>query len=892
MENKIESVVEGDFKIIGLFPMGCSTPSNIDNRTIAWMEAVKYTINEENSLHNKSIFGYVIYDTHNTSNTDKTTFAVLDSFLYSSLSNTNEYNNISESNGNNCNNKVNSYNICADLNENLNNSKILGFVGPAESSISIYVNQLTLPYKHFPIISYAATSLELDDKNLYPNFFRTTSSDAYQADFISDLIKKTNSNYISLLWVDSSYGRGGKTQQINSFQKNGICIDYMDKVPNNFEAKKYAEISMYLHTSLSKVIVFWGTFLPLRNLLQITIVQNLTNKIWIVSEAVGKNSFFFNYPNIFLVVQTDGEDLAFKNYFYGLSYQNSSQWLKIVFQKYKVNENTTNFTVKNISEVFDLSKVVYVQNAVKALIQSFFCYQKLVSLNQKGFGYQSINNRTKFLELLKQVNFSTLNEFNFTFSSNHNPQSMSYFELYTCPSNSFQLVAKWSNYNKTNESRLIIENKRLLSNIFSVCSDPCELGFIRSGNFCCWTCNPCPDNSADENCYQYKRLYWNLESNELLLHQVLILLFSIIGIMTSIFFIFTFLKKKLTLIVRSSNYELTLLQMTMHLVMFVLPLLAFGEETQEKCIARIYIGTFLHVTIVTIILVKVKRLIATFNHGIHSLHSKKKLFVVRSHIGVMLVFFPCVFIALIFVVHNHKYKIYVSDDINIRLHTVQKHCESASFLVFYLCYVIFLSLLCGFQSFKAKNVPSKFNENIYIAYSLFLSCITLCVMLGLMKSNFDSNNKKFSYCLLMNISNFFLIVILFFNKIRTLWMNEKMKPQESSRIEYVRKSIAIKHSNDTSCSNVLNQNKASTDVISAYPENAIDALSLATTNALPLAITESLSLATTDALSVLTTDALSLATTDTIPVTNIDAYSVANTDPVALENTTQISQHM
>ncbi|XP_065642523.1 extracellular calcium-sensing receptor isoform X2 [Hydra vulgaris] len=824
MDNRVKSFVSATFKISGLFPMGCFSASDIDNRTIAWMEALNYTVNQENKRCNKSIFEFVIYDTYNTTNMDMTTFAVLDSLLYSSINkNTDKVVNSCDINVKSCDTNNSTCESCSNIYKQEHINTILGFVGPAESSNSIYVNELTSSYKSIPVVSYAATSLELNNRISYPNFFRTVSSGDHQAEFITDLIKKINSNLVSILWVDSSYGRDGGEQQIISFKKNGICIDYKDKLPNNYNPDKYSQIATNLTASNAKVIVFWGTFSPFQNLLTNTSAQNLTDKTWILSEAVGKNPFFLDNKNIFnnkifLVVQTDGEDTEFKSHFYSQTYQNSSPWLKAVFKKHGVNESTQNFTVKNIFEVFDLSKVLFVQNAVKVLTRSFFLYQEKLGANFNTCEFQMINNRTMFLEIIKQISFLTSNESKiFSFDSTHNPQS-AFFELY---SSKFNLVALWSNKNTTNKARLEIKNSDLISYIYSVCSNSCSFGEIKenvSDSTCCWKCVPCPKYSEDKNCYKLERLYWNFKRNKLLAHQLIVLLFSAIGATTSIVFILTFVKMKSTLIVRSSNYEMSLIQMIMHLVMFILPLLAFGEEAEVKCITRIYLSSFLHVAIVTIVLAKVKRLVAVFSLDIHCKISKKEMFFLRSKIGVLLLIFPCIFVTLIFVAQNSKFKIYVSDDID----TVEKYCDSGNFLVIYVCYVIALSLLCGFQSFKARNLPWKYNENVYIAYSLFLSNITMCIMLGLIQSNFDSSNKKFSYCLLTNIANLFLITILFSNKIKIIWMN----PDKNSRAEFYRNRFESKHSSISTSSIVVNQSHASTDAIFFASEDEVSLKSL------------------------------------------------------------------
>nr|XP_047142847.1 metabotropic glutamate receptor 3-like [Hydra vulgaris] len=520
-------MVGGEFYIVGLFPMNCSTPNEIDNRTIAWMEAMKYTIEEENKKYNRSIFGYVIYDTYDPTNMDMTSFAVLDSLKLS--------------NQNFCNNDK----ICMNLNGQLNRNQfknILGFVGPAESSTSIYVHALTSVYEHIPIISYAAVSLELNDKTKFPNFFRTVPADNFQAEFIKKVLQKYKWNFISVIAVDSSYGRAGLEILKQNYESDDICIDVLEILQQAYDPKIYSKIAEKLITSTARVIVFWGQFRPFFHFLQEALNLNLSNRIWIVSKAVGKNSFFLNFKNtlnnkLLFVSYTAGEDQKFKNYFFSLTYENSSEWLKVIFERSRFSSNS-NVNAREIKEVFDLSGVSVVQNAVKIYIKAFYQYQ----------GFSWTYNAT-YLDTINNTKYGFL------------------------------------------------KNK-------SVCYDDCKLGEIKvisnTGN-CCWSCSPCADNHivikekcvdcgknlmSDKNktkCVEPNTTYWSFNDSRKSLSPSLVLLSSSFGILTSIFFIYTFIRKKSTPIVRSSYYELSLVQMALHLIWYLIVLSYFYRLNYMTC---------------------------------------------------------------------------------------------------------------------------------------------------------------------------------------------------------------------------------------------------------------------------------------------------------------------
>ncbi|XP_065681254.1 vomeronasal type-2 receptor 1 [Hydra vulgaris] len=788
-KNKIKEMVGGEFYIVGLFPMNCSTPNEIDNRTIAWMEAMKYTIEEENKKYNRSIFGYVIYDTYDPTNMDMTSFAVLDSLKLS--------------NQNFCNNDK----ICMNLNGQLNRNQfknILGFVGPAESSTSIYVHALTSVYEHIPIISYAAVSLELNDKTKFPNFFRTVPADNFQAEFIKKVLQKYKWNFISVIAVDSSYGRAGLEILKQNYESDDICIDVLEILQQAYDPKIYSKIAEKLITSTARVIVFWGQFRPFFHFLQEALNLNLSNRIWIVSKAVGKNSFFLNFKNtlnnkLLFVSYTAGEDQKFKNYFFSLTYENSSEWLKVIFERSRFSSNS-NVNAREIKEVFDLSGVSVVQNAVKIYIKAFYQYQGFSCNCSTPTEFHDINDRFKFKKIIENVSIYTLNNSKpLQFNSNQNFDPI-YFELYTYNESEFLLVDRWT-YNATYLDTINNTKYGFLKNK-SVCYDDCKLGEIKvisnTGN-CCWSCSPCADNHivikekcvdcgknlmSDKNktkCVEPNTTYWSFNDSRKSLSPSLVLLSSSFGILTSIFFIYTFIRKKSTPIVRSSYYELSLVQMALHLIWFVLPFLTFGQEYYLKCVIRMYFGSFLHVTIVTILLVKITRLVTIFGFSTDCRLLKIEMIYLRSKIVILLILFPCIFAALIVVVHNSKFKVNVFDKEDKKLFTVQRDCDSIRFLIIYLCFVLFLSFLCGIQSFKARNLPTTYNENKNIAYSLFLSNIILCVTVGLVSSDLSIENKKLLLCLLTNVLNFIQMNFLFFNKIKIMWLNPQKNTHEVFR---------------------------------------------------------------------------------------------------------------
>ena len=79
-------------------------------------------------------------------------------------------------------------------------------IGTGSSRGSVLVSNL-LKVENIPLVSYAATSDELSQKEKYPTFLRTVPPDRYQSQAMADLVRHFNWTYIAAIAVDNAYGR-------------------------------------------------------------------------------------------------------------------------------------------------------------------------------------------------------------------------------------------------------------------------------------------------------------------------------------------------------------------------------------------------------------------------------------------------------------------------------------------------------------------------------------------------------------------------------------------------------------------------------------------------------------------------------------------------------------
>ncbi|XP_077995848.1 uncharacterized protein LOC144449214 [Glandiceps talaboti] len=85
---------------------------------------------------------------------------------------------------------------------------IMGTIGTTRSSLAIAMNDVTRILM-VPQIAYSATSPLLSDKEMFPNFFRTSPSDRHQARVMIHIAQSLGWKYIQTINSDSAYGNAG-----------------------------------------------------------------------------------------------------------------------------------------------------------------------------------------------------------------------------------------------------------------------------------------------------------------------------------------------------------------------------------------------------------------------------------------------------------------------------------------------------------------------------------------------------------------------------------------------------------------------------------------------------------------------------------------------------------
>ena len=189
-----------------------------------------------------------------------------------------------------------------------------GFVDPKRVAVIIgpYSSGVTVPLSFqfmsltIPVISYASSSPDLDDRVNFPYFYRTVPSDVDQARAMIKIVKSMNWQYVGLVYVDNNYGSKGKELLMKYANESAICV--ADPVLILSSANNdYYSILEKMKQRNADIFLYFGTDTIMRNLLRTMNTHN-RNFAFIASEdnydilyqygRVSRGSIVFKFETI------------------------------------------------------------------------------------------------------------------------------------------------------------------------------------------------------------------------------------------------------------------------------------------------------------------------------------------------------------------------------------------------------------------------------------------------------------------------------------------------------------------------------------------------------------------------------------------------------------------
>ncbi|XP_028391361.1 metabotropic glutamate receptor 3-like [Dendronephthya gigantea] len=845
---RIRNNFTADVIIGGLIPVHAGGELKLNEPGVMWVEAMMFAIDEINknaSLLPGITLGFDIRDSCNKG--DLALGAALDFML--TPSNPGSY-------ARKFDNKNKSSCFCNTNASGNSTPPVIAVVGGASSRISTTVSPV-FSTDNIPQISYSSTSPTLSDKGTYRTFFRTIPSDLYQAQAIADILEHFNWTYVSIVVSDDEYGRNGLIALGKILKEKKFCIAEAASFSTNSneEMTKDAEhiIRRLQEDDRQRVVVLWCERPAAIGFLRAA-TGKLSNITWIGTESWGDNAQVKNEVNFELirgmlgVVPYLGRHAKFDEYLKTLTPKSkqTNPWLGEYWSKKCATPNCMDKVLPNALSL-PPNKYANVMDAVYSI----------------AYGLQGLKNSRPDLDItaldkqmlqellkhIRQVNFHALSaKGSFVFTKSGDPVFGAYLikNLQGDGRNKeFVPVAQWNG--ETSELEFeenvgIQWNQGGASVPLSRCSEICQpgFGFVRSSRECCWTCPkcqfgyikstvgneacfPCPDGymstSDRKKCVKVEEdiLEWNSPLS------IVVIASSFLGLILVVFIIAIFRKYSATAVVKASNREVSLVHLTCHALVFLLPLLYIGRPRAATCIARLNFFPVLFTFITAIMFLKTDRIVRIFN-------SKSRLTKRSRLLSNKVQFVLTIILTLIPVIGTGIWL--ALRPLTVKVEPVEPkylvYCENEEACqIVQLAYILLLALLCTYEAFHARKLPESFNEAKFICFSMFafvlmwVGYIPVCI-------DITGSTKQFMTCLFIILINFLTVMPIYMPKLNIILIHPEHNRHESFRkatmntcLKEARRLSAVGSPNatpDPQRSSVVNQQNIANDDEDTSPE--------------------------------------------------------------------------
>ncbi|XP_037394101.1 G-protein coupled receptor family C group 6 member A-like isoform X3 [Pygocentrus nattereri] len=164
------------------------------------------------------------------------------------------------------------------------NPPVKAFLGERYTETSIPAAKLLSLYK-IPQVSCSSSAAALSDKLRYTSFFRVIPSNIYQSQALAKLMRHFNWDWIGIVSLDDDYGKGIYENFVRHAEKERICFDFDEVIPNYDNVKqRIQEVADIIRNATARVVVLFLRIQQVEMLFEEMIKTN-TSRTWIASNA-------------------------------------------------------------------------------------------------------------------------------------------------------------------------------------------------------------------------------------------------------------------------------------------------------------------------------------------------------------------------------------------------------------------------------------------------------------------------------------------------------------------------------------------------------------------------------------------------------------------------------
>ncbi|XP_025068917.1 taste receptor type 1 member 2 isoform X1 [Alligator sinensis] len=525
--------------------------------------------------------------------------------------------------------------------------RVLAVVGPDSSPGAVTVANVLSSFL-IPQITYTATTESLRNPKRFPVAFRTIHSTEQMIKAMLLLLKHFHWNWVIVLFGDDDYGQ--ENLKLLQFWATGVCIAFQESIPVPRESKKLSleqqakvqDIINMLHQSTAKVVLVLTLDLTLPFFFQEAIRQNITDLVWIGTEAWATDPSLHSITNIsrlgtFLGVAVREVPIPGFNTFRVKAPSNQTEgagtWASDPGTCNQVCDRCLSAAKQKEKELRDSGERIDF-NVYSAVYVIAHALHRLLRCSSAGCHKRAVY-PWQLLPEVRQVDFSLLDN-KIQFDENGDPP------------NSFVIVQwRWDQdnhlfkkiaYYSTKHQKLLFGTDNISWHTpgnevpVSICSYQCIPGQRKKPiglHPCCfecvdceagtyfnesdhYNCQPCPathwSNVRSQACYPKVVTYLAWDDHR----AVVLLIVSLLGLLTTLATLLTFAFHLRTPVVKSAGGGMCLLMLASLVICFLIILAYVGIPTAFKCVWRHTVYSFCFTLCISCIVIRSLQIVCIF----------------------------------------------------------------------------------------------------------------------------------------------------------------------------------------------------------------------------------------------------------------------------------------
>ena len=716
----------------------------------------------------------------------------------------------------------------------LERKSITALIGPDESSTAVVIAGL-LQALNVSAISPTATSPELSS-NTYRYLYRAPPSDSFKGKAMADIIEHFKWSYVAAIGQDDSYGRNGLWSVVREAEarNNSFCLAMATFISQEDHILSIRNIVTTLRWQENiRVVILWIHGIYAAHFFTEVSRQNLTGRVWILSDVFISDSIP-GFSSIFdgsIVVKPHrfSADTEFEERKGGLTVTKINEtfpewWTEIKMlitncEASNKNINSSGLCFSDFVQRMQSSYTPYVIDAVYSMAHALNILFEDTTVNDTEYKLKLTMDINMMKSLLSRVSFAGLTG-NVSFDKYGDRRSVLYDivnfqqveENHTMRLEQV-VVGNW----KENESHA--KRLHLSQNIRwnfpanrppkSECLDQCPAGTRKSTTSpCCWNCVACPRGtvnpiSGSETCTECPR---EKQANEARTHCVdlpvanleyssaggiVILVFTICGIITTLFSFAITCRFWNTPIVKASNRRFSIVLQLSALLLLTLVVINLFKPSDTTC-KIIYPWRYLTYNLcLSFLLVKILRISSAFQIPlarcfvtIPLTNRMQGLILITMHVVLLLVLLPWQLLDP----PLKKEHILTEQHIFIECKAYSV-AVGKSFFLLTCSYVLIQIIFAAFCSFKIRNVPENFSEAKRIAFSMYIFSFSV---LAYYPIEFSMNGWYVTVvdCVTTLLSAYGFICCILLPKIYIIWFRPELNNLPKIRNEVTKYSFA------------------------------------------------------------------------------------------------------